>query len=610
MITNINFRNDGNAYVIIENKKYFIFKYNTKGALPGDLVEIELTRYRKREEAKVISIKSREFTKFVGIIEKDKTSAKVKLLKSFGYDFRVFKRDYFEEWNNINNGDKVVIEFTKWKDKEKPLGKIVEVLGKSLNNEVEMNSIIIEYGFETKFPDEVIEEANNITDKVEVTSDRTDMRNVNTFTIDPVTAKDFDDALSLEINEDTNSYTIGVHIADVSHYVEEGSFIDKEAIKRATSVYLVDRTISMLPERLSNGLCSLNPNVDRYAFSVMFDITKAGKIRKYWLQNSVINSNKRYSYEEALDVIEGKDDEFKTEIDILHKLSRIFRDKRSKDNIKMNRKEAKFKIDENGKPTEIFFKEATDSTQLIEEFMLLANQHVGLEHQKKGHPFIWRNHDEPNYDKILTLEAYLELIGEPYKIDENNIKKDLNVVLERMEDTYLYDTISTMAMRSMSKARYSNMNIGHYGLGFKTYSHFTSPIRRYPDLIAHRILKKFLNNKVYNYPNIDERCDRCNSKEVQAQRAERDSIKYKQAEYMEQFIGEDFKGYVSYITSSRVFVILDNGIEASFSVKNSKDSSEHKAYINGYEITIGTELLVTITSTDLFRKEINLEVKF
>jgi len=606
MLTTIKFRNDGNASVIVEGEKYFVFKYNTGGALPGDLVEVELTRHRKKVEAKVISIKERESIKFVGIVEKDNTKARVKLLKSFGYDFRVNKKDYYEGWDDMENGDKVVVEFVKWKSKEKPLGKIVEVLGKSLDNEVEMNTIIIEYGFDTKFPEEALIEAEKISDIVEVTEDRVDMRNITTITIDPETAKDFDDALSLEKID--GGYIIGVHIADVSHYVKEGSAIDKEAIKRATSVYLVDRTIPMLPERLSNGLCSLNPNVDRYAFSVMFDMNENGKIRKYWMQNSVINSNKRYSYEEALEVIEGKTDEYSNEINSLYKLSLLLRQKRDKDNIKMNRKEAKFKIDKNGKPLEIFFKEATASTQLIEDFMLLANQHVGLKHKEKGHPFIWRNHDEPNLEKIMELEAYLDLIGEPYKIREDNVKKDLNIILKKMEGSYLYDTISMMSMKAMSKAKYDSTNIGHYGLGFLTYSHFTSPIRRYPDLIAHRILKKLLDGKIYNYPNLDERCNRCNMKEVQAQRAERDSIKYKQAEYMEQFIGEEFKGIVSYIMSKRVFVILENGIEASFPVSFNRDSDENKAYIDGREINIGSNLNVIIKDCDLFRKEINLDV--
>lgn len=608
MLTHINFRNDGNAYVNVEGERYFVFKNNTGESLPGDLVEIELSRHRKRTEAKVISVKERGSSKFVGIIEKSVSRASVKLLKSFGYEFKVFKRDFYEQWDSINNGDKVVIEFTKWKKKGKPEGKILEVLGESLDNEVEMNSIIIEYGFETKFSTEALEESEKISSLVEVTEDRVDMRNVNTLTIDPASAKDYDDALSIERN--TNGYTIGVHIADVSHYVKEGSAIDKDAILRATSVYLVDRTIPMLPNKLSNGLCSLNPGEDRYAFSVMFDMAESGRIRKYWLQNSVIHSNKKYSYEEALEIIEGKDDTYQEEIQTLCSLSMILRKDRSKDNIKINRKEAQFKIDKDGKPLEIYFKEATKATQLIEEFMLLANKHVGLEHQKKGHTFIWRNHDEPNVDKLLNLELYLELIGEPYKIREDHAKQDINVVLNRLEGSYLYDTVSMLAMKSMAKAKYNSNNIGHYGLGFTTYSHFTSPIRRYPDLIAHRILKKTLDNKVYNYPDLEEKCLRCNMKEVSAQKAERDSIKYKQAEYMEQFLGEEFKGIVSYIMNKRVFVILENGIEASFSIKHNKDNTEHKAYVDGYEITIGTYVNVIIKDVDLFRKEINLEIKF
>ena len=604
----INFRDNGHASIEIDGERYFIYKDKTKNALPGDTVQVKTYLNKKKKEAKVMDILERGKTKFVGIIEKSDEYAFVKPLKPFGTDFFVDKKDFEVDWDDIENGDKVVIEIIEWKRKEKsPNCKLIERLGKSLDNDVEMHSIILEYGFDTKFPEDVIAEAELVSDIVEVTDDRVDMRSIPTFTIDPETAKDFDDALS--IVKTINGYTIGVHIADVSHYVPEDSIIDKEALNRATSVYLVDRTIPMLPERLSNGLCSLNPNVDRYAFSVMFDIADSGRIRNYWMQNSVINSNKRYSYEEALDVIEGKEDEFEKEIRNLCDLSLILREKRSKDNIQMKRKEAKFNIDENGKPLDLFFKEPTKSTELIEEFMLLANKHIGLEFHKKGHTFIWRTHDEPNLEKISLLEAYLELVGMPHKIRDENIKEDINLVLKMVEDTYLHEVCSTMAMRSMSKAVYTTNNIGHYGLGFDTYSHFTSPIRRYPDLIAHRVLKKFLKGKVYNYPSLEEKCTRCNQKEVQAQRAERDSIKYKQAEYMQQFIGQEFKGNVSYIMSKRVFVILENGIEASFPINYSKENKDHLIYVDGIEIRIGEEISVIIKDCDLFKKEINLKIK-
>lgn len=605
MRTIINFKENGNAYVEVDGDRYFVFKHNAKPALPGDTVEVELFRHRKKVEAKVKQVIDRNKTKFVGTVEKFDDHCLVTPVKYFGVDFKVKKKHCEVDWEKVHNGEKVVVEFMNFRG-DNPRGKIIDVLGESFDNEVEMNAIVIEYGFDTKFPEEVMVEADQVSDKVEVTGDRVDMRNITTFTIDPETAKDFDDALSIE--KVKNGYIIGVHIADVSHYVKENSAIDKEALKRATSVYLVDRTIPMLPERLSNGLCSLNPNVDRYAFSVMFDMAESGRVRNYWLQNSVINSDRRYTYEEALEVIEGKKDQFDEEMKILHDLSLKLREKRSKHLIDMKRKEAKFKIDENGKPLELFFKEATASTQLIEEFMLLANKHVGLEFQKRGLTFIWRNHDEPNPEKLMNLENYLELIGEPYRIREDNIKKDLNVVLKRLEGSYLHETVSSMVMRSMAKAKYGSLNIGHYGLGFQTYSHFTSPIRRYPDLIAHRILKKFLNGKVYQYPSLEDKCTRCNAKEVQAQKAERDSIRYKQTEYMQQFVGQEMEGNVSYIMSNRLFVILDNGIEGSFPISFDKENDEHKVYVDGYEITIGTRLNVLIESVDLFRKDINLKV--
>lgn len=601
----INFKDNGNAYVIINGTSHFIYTDNTNKALPGDLVELEFFLFKYRTEARVKKIINRERTKFVGIANVKKDVIYVRPLKQFGSDFLVKKSDVLIPYDSINDGDKVVVEFVEWK-KSMPRAKLIERLGESLDNEVEMHSIIIEYGFDTKFPTDVIEESEKISDVVEATPDRTDMRNILTFTIDPETAKDFDDALSIEYTK--AGYIIGVHIADVSHYVKENSLIDKEAIKRATSVYLVDRTIPMLPERLSNGLCSLNPHVDRYAFSVMFDISNEGKINKYWLQNSVINSNRRYSYEESLDVIEGKDDQYSKELKDLCELSIKIKKDRSKDNLEVQRKEAKFKIDENGKPLEIFFKEPTKSTQLIEEFMLLANKHIGLEFQKKGWKFIWRTHDLPDMEKLYDLERYLDMVGIQHKIRAKHIKEDLNAILNKTKDTFMHETCSTMAMKSMAKALYSTNNIGHYGLGFVTYSHFTSPIRRYPDLIAHRILKKHLEGKVYNYPSLEDRCSHCNMKEVSAQRAERDSIKYKQTEYMSQFLEQEFEGNVSFIMSNRVFVILENGIEGSFQIMYDDDNDSNSFYANGKLIKIGERVRVKVTNCDLFMKQINLRL--
>jgi len=603
----INYKSNGHASIEIDGERYFIFKTKTGKALPGDYVKIELTRHKKKLEAKVIEIVEREQTKFVGIIDKNKDFAFVKPLKSFGYDFYVNKSGNDVNFDDIDDGDKVVVEFTKWRNKDSsPIAKIVERLGKSLDHEVEMNSIILEYGFDTKFPLDALAEADQISDEVIVSKDRTDMRNITTFTIDPKTAKDFDDALSIETIKD--GYRIGVHIADVSHYVKEGSAIDKEALKRATSVYLVDRTIPMLPERLSNGLCSLNPNVDRYAFSVMFEMDHNATVKKYWLQNSVINSNKRYAYEDALEVLNGTDDIFSNELDILYNLSLKLRAERSQDTIKVKRKEANFKLDDNGVPLELIFKEASKSTELIEDFMLLANRHVGLEFHKNNNAFIWRTHDTPNLDKLMDLESYLDLVGIDMKIRDTNIKEDLNKILKHVSGTYLHETISTMAMRSMSKAVYTSSNIGHYGLGFETYSHFTSPIRRYPDLIAHRILKRFIKGKIYFYPALEEKCSRCNQKEVSAQRAERDSIKYKQAEYMQKFIGDEFEGRVSFITNNRVFIILDNGIEGSIETKGAKNTQANITYYDGVEIRIGETLNVIIKECNLFKKEITLEI--
>lgn len=597
MIGTIKLVNQGNAIIFDDetNKKFFIHKNNLKNSITGDEVLFSVKKFKNKIEGKVEKILNKTSREFVGTCISKEGIICIVSCKKFKKDFKIYDKE-----NIISLNDKIKILYKK--DKNEYLdGKVLEVLGQSLDHNVEMNSIILEYGFDTKFPKEVEQEAYLISEIVKVDDDRIDFRNKTTFTIDPETAKDFDDALSIE--EFDNYYEIGVHIADVSHYVKANSLIDIEAKKRCTSVYLVDRTIPMLPERLSNGLCSLNPNVDRYAFSVIFKINMQGKVLDYKLQNSVINSNHRYTYEEALEVIEGKNktDQFKKEILILNDIAKKLRLKR-KDNLDLSSKEAKFKLDENNKPIDILFKEANDATMLIEDFMLLANQYISLDSYNNKKDFIWRCHDLPNDDKVEELELYLDMLG--YSISLND-KEDFNKVLNDFENSPLEDTIKSMITRCMSKANYDNVNIGHYGLGFTNYSHFTSPIRRYADLIAHRILKNRMFNR-NEKPVIKDICNKINNKEVQAMRAERDSIAYKQTEYMIPYLNQEFKGVISYLYNDKCYIKLENGVEGVFPLENRIENNNF--ILNNKQYYIGTLINVKIKECDLFNKRIILDI--
>lgn len=490
----IEFTPNGNASIQIGEDNYFIYKTNTLNSLHLDVVKVEVfdREYRNetRAEAKVLEIVERNQTTFVGRLQKSKKATFVVTNNNKLPDF------YIKGGLVADDNQMVIIEFTKWEGNS-PQAKIIEIIGNSGENETEMNSIMIEYGLPLYFPLDAQEESELISGIItdEEILSRRDMRNISTLTIDPKSARDFDDAISVDIIDDDN-IEIGIHIADVSHFIKEGSKIDIEAYNRATSVYLVDRCIPMLPERLSNDLCSLRPNEDRLAFSAIFNISKDGTIKKEWYGKTVINSNRKFSYEEAQEIIEGTPGEFQKEIRILDSLAKNLRKARMKEGgIEISGIEIKFKLaEDNKKPIGVYYTEQKDANKLIEEFMLLANRSVAKLLKSKLGFCVNRSHPEPNIDRINELKSICDRMGYEFNIaDEGSIKQSINNLTKQIKDTPEENFMSSLIIRTQCKAFYTTKNIGHYGLSFKDYCHYTSPIRRYSDLIIHRLLETTLN---------------------------------------------------------------------------------------------------------------------
>jgi ribonuclease R len=487
----IEFMTNGNASIIIEEKEFFIYKKNTLNALHLDKVKIQIFKAEKKLEAKVIEVLERFKKEFVGKVQiGKKTIFVVPDSNKIVVDF------YIKGGLKAEDGQKVLVELTKWEESKSPQGKIIKILGDAGDNNAEMNSIMYEYNLPIDFPENVKLESEKISETISESEipNRRDLRNITTFTIDPLDAKDFDDALSVNILND-NNIEIGVHIADVSHYVIPNTELDKEALKRATSVYLVDRVVPMLPERLSNGICSLKPNEDRLAFSVIFNIDKNGDIIKEWHGKTIIHSNRRFTYEEAQEIIEGKEGDYKNEIIILNELAKKIRKKRIKDgSIEMGGIEVRFKLaDDNKKPIGVYFKEQKEANKLIEEFMLLANKSVAKLLKKKIGFCVNRSHPEPSLDKLVELKGICDKLGYDFDIsDENKIKESINKLIKEVKGTPEENFINTLIVRTQSKAYYTTENIGHYGLGFDDYCHFTSCIRRYSDILVHRLLNEII----------------------------------------------------------------------------------------------------------------------
>ena len=556
-------------------KPIFVSERNSMFALNGDRVKVAMMARREKhiKEAMVVEILSHKMDQAVG---------KLKVERDYAFlitEGNIFVNDILipkKKLKGGKTGDKAVVKITQWpsKDSKNMVGEVIDVLGKEGDNNVEMHAILAQYGLPYKYPKNVEDAAEKIDPGItpQEIARREDFRDVFTCTIDPKDAKDFDDALS--IRKQGKLWEVGVHIADVSHYVKEGSTIDKEAVKRATSVYLVDRTIPMLPERLCNFICSLRPDEEKLCYSAIFVLDEDANVKNYHIAHTVIKSNRRYAYEEVQEILTGKDGDFAEELRTLDKLAKKLRERRFKGGaVKFDREELHFDIDEKGKPIRAYFKKSNDATQLIEEFMLLANrtvaEHIGKVKSKsskfkvqssKAKTFVYRVHDQPDPTKLETLREFVVKFGYKMKTSgtKGAISKSLNTLMDNCQGKKEQKLIETVALRAMMKAKYSTHNIGHYGLAFDYYTHFTSPIRRYPDTMVHRLLTKYQDGgRSANQEKYEDLCEHCSDMEVTSQQAERDSIKYKMVEFMEDKIGNEYDAHISGIQSYGIYCEID-----------------------------------------------------
>lgn len=545
----------------------FIAERNSAHAMNNDKVKIALFAKRKNRnpEGEVIEILERANDTFVGTLKVEKFYAFLLI------ENRTLANDIFipkDKLKGGKNGDKAVVKIVEWPEEAKnPIGQVIDILGKAGENTTEMHAILAEFGLPYVYPKNVETAAEKIPAEINEAdyAEREDFRNVTTFTIDPKDAKDFDDALSIRLIK-PGLWEVGVHIADVTHYVKEGSVIDKEAEKRATSVYLVDRTIPMLPERLCNFICSLRPDEEKLAFSVIFDMNEKGEVKDSRIVHTVIKSDRRFTYEEAQKVIETGEGDYKEEILELNKLAQILRKQRlAAGAIDFDRVEVKFEIDETGKPLSVYFKESKEANKLIEEFMLLANRTVAekigkVPKNKKAKVFPYRIHDLPDPDKLENLNWFINRFG--YKIrtsgTKTEVSKSINRLLDDIKNKKEQNLVETVSLRAMQKARYSTHNIGHYGLAFDYYTHFTSPIRRFPDMMVHRLLTRYLaGGRTAQETKYEELCDHSSEMEQIAANAERASVKYKQVEFMSERLGMEFDGVISGVTEWGLYVELN-----------------------------------------------------
>ncbi len=603
----------------------FIAERSLNTAMNRDRVKVHLYPLRKGKqlEGEVVEVIRRAQDTFVGQIEVHNGFAFVNV------DKKVMPYDIFvsaDDIGNAKNGQKVLVQITSWREKDKnPIGKVIDVLGNVGENNAEMHAILAEFGLPYRYPKEVEAAADAISDVIPETeiAKRIDMRGVTTFTIDPRDAKDFDDALSIR-QLATDEWEVGVHIADVTHYVREGDTIDQEAERRATSVYLVDRTVPMLPERLCNQLCSLRPNEDKLCFSAIFRMNAEAEVLDYEIARTVIHSDRRFTYEEAQERIETAEGDFSAEILQLDALAKKLRARRFANGaIAFDRVEVRFEIDDKGKPLSVFFKEAKDSNKLVEEFMLLANRtvatHIGKNktNSRGAKTFVYRVHDQPNPDKLSNFSTFIKRFGYRLKTTgkSSDISSAINSLLDEVHGKKEQNLIETLAVRSMAKAVYTVDNIGHYGLAFDYYTHFTSPIRRYPDMMVHRLLEHYLSGgKSVDKEHYEQLCEHSSNMEQLASNAERASIKYKQVEFMGDKVGMVFDGIISGVTEWGIYVELNaNKCEGMISVRDLDNDFyvfDDKNYCivgrrTNRKFQLGDEITVRVAKANLLKKQLD-----
>jgi ribonuclease R len=621
----IEFNAEGVGYLISDeiDQEIYILGRNLHHALPGDEVRVRLHAHQRNKalEGEVIEILKRAKTRFVGTVSLSRNFAfLVTASRRVPYDIFI----PLKKLKGAENGQKAIARITDWPEKvNNPFGEIVEVLGDPGDNEVEMHAILAEFDLPYDFSDNVEGAAAKIPDQIpeEEYQLRKDFRNVTTFTIDPEDAKDFDDALSMRKLKN-GLWEVGIHIADVTHYIKPNTILDQEAFERGTSVYLVDRVVPMLPEKLSNNVCSLRPNEDKLCFSAVFHMDEEASVRDQWFGKTIINSDRRFNYQEAQEIIDTGEGDLKNEILKLNELARKLREERFKHgSIAFERVEVKFLLDEIGSPTGVYFKEHGESNELIEEFMLLANRKVAeyigkVPQDKKSKTFVYRIHDKPDKDKLETFAEFVQKFGYSINMKDNKtITRSINDLMEQVEGKGEQNVIETLAIRSMAKAEYSTKNIGHYGLAFDYYTHFTSPIRRYPDMMVHRLLERYLNEgRSANQKKFEDMCEHASDMEKLAEDAERASIKYKQVEFLQDKIGESFEGIISGVMEWGIFVELnDSKCEGLVHMRDLDDDFyiyDERNYCiigqnTGKRYQLGDPVKVQLIRADLEKKQID-----